>query len=98
VTDEQVGIIAFVAYLGTATRRQIDERRGDSETLLRRLVPRGLLDTAPDERAPRGPNIYRVTTRALAALGHPTLEALQAYLQQVVESERAQGLGAQAAG
>jgi chromosome segregation and condensation protein ScpB/DNA-binding XRE family transcriptional regulator len=98
VTDEQVQIIALVAYLGTATRRQIEERRGDSETLLRRLVARGLLETVTDERAPGGPNIYRVTTRALAALGHPTLESLQADLEQVVEAQRARALGAQAAG
>jgi hypothetical protein len=51
-----------------------------------------------DNLARRHTNIYRVTTRALAALGHPTLESLQAYLEQVVESERAQELGAQAAG
>jgi chromosome segregation and condensation protein ScpB/DNA-binding XRE family transcriptional regulator len=89
VTDEQVGIIALVAYLGTATRRQIEERRGeDSETLLRRLVARDLLEKVPDERAPGGPNVYRVTTRALAALAHPTLESLQGYLGQVVDAGR----------
>ncbi|MGH7748853.1 MAG: SMC-Scp complex subunit ScpB [Candidatus Dormibacteria bacterium] len=97
VTDDQVQIIALVAYLGTATRRQIEERRGDSETLLRRLVARDLLEKMPDERAPGGPNVYRVTTRAIAAVGHPTLESLQAYLEQVVEAERARKLAALAA-
>jgi segregation and condensation protein B len=87
VSDEQVAVLALVAYLGTATRRQIEELRGDdSETLLRRLVARGLLEKVADEHAPSGPNVYRVTTRALAALGHPTLESLQGYLGQLVDA------------
>jgi chromosome segregation and condensation protein ScpB len=89
VSDEQVAIVGLVGYLGTATRRQLEELRGDdSETLLRRLVARGLLEKVTDEHAPGGPYVYRVTTRALAALGHPTLESLQGYLGQVVDAGR----------
>jgi Segregation and condensation complex subunit ScpB len=89
VSEEQVAIIALVGYLGTATRRQIEEMRGDdSETLLRRLVARDLLKKVADERAPGGPNVYRLTTRALAALGIRTLESLQGYLGQVVGAGR----------
>jgi chromosome segregation and condensation protein ScpB/DNA-binding XRE family transcriptional regulator len=95
LSEEQLATIAIVGYLGTATRRQVEELRGeDSETLLRRLVDRGLLEKVADERAPGGPNIYRVTTRALAALGLPTLESLQGYLGQAIDGD---GAGAVAA-
>jgi chromosome segregation and condensation protein ScpB len=81
LSDEQAAVLCVVAYHGAATRRDVERLRGeDSETLLRRLVERGLLHKAADEASLGGPNVYRVTTKALAATGHTTLESLQAYL------------------
>jgi segregation and condensation protein B len=99
LSEEQAAILCIVAYHGAATRRDVERLRGeDSETLLRRLVERGLLHKAADEASPGGPNVYRVTTRALAATGHATLESLQAYLTQAVDARGAIALSAQGMG
>jgi len=41
-----------------------------------RLVRRGLLDKRSEDDQQGQPNAYRLTTRALARLGHATLESL----------------------
>lgn len=90
LSDEQVAILCIVAYHGAATRRQIERlREEDSESLLVRLVKLGLLDKVADTKAHGGPNVYRVTAKALAAMGHATLESLQAYLAQAVDARGA---------
>jgi segregation and condensation protein B len=97
LSEEQVAILCIVAYHGTATRTQIEGLRGeDSETLLRRLVARGLLHRALDPAAPGGPFVYCVTATALAATGHSSLESLQAYLAQAVDARGAVALSAAA--
>lgn len=81
LSDEQVSILCVVAYAGAVTRRRIEELRGeDCETLLRRMVSTGLLSATRDELSEHAPNLYRVTAKALGALGYPTLEALQEWL------------------
>jgi chromosome segregation and condensation protein ScpB len=98
LSEEQVAILCLVAYHGVATRRDIESMRGeDSESLLRRLVERGLLHKAADDASPGGPNVYRVTAKALAATGHVSLESLQAYLAYAVDARGAVALSAAAA-
>jgi chromosome segregation and condensation protein ScpB/DNA-binding XRE family transcriptional regulator len=99
LSEEQVAILCIVAYHGAATRRQIEDlRREDSESLLIRLVKLGLLDKVADPKAHGGPNIYRVTAKALAAMGHGTLESLQAYLAHAIDARGALKLSAQGVG
>jgi chromosome segregation and condensation protein ScpB len=99
LSEEQVAILCLVAYHGAATRRQIEDvRHEDSESLLARLVKLGLLDKVPDPKVHGGPNVYRVTARALAAMGHTTLESLQAYLAQAVDARAAIMLSAHGLG
>jgi chromosome segregation and condensation protein ScpB len=75
-----------VATLGEATRRQVEERRvQDCASLMDRLVRRGLLDKRAEDDQQGQPNAYRLTTRALARLGHATLESLQAWCQEQLE-------------
>jgi chromosome segregation and condensation protein ScpB len=96
LSDEQVAILCIVAYRGAATRREIEDlRREDSESLLIRLVKLGLLDKVADAKSHGGPNVYRVTAKALAAMGHGTLESLQAYLAPAVDARGALKLWAQ---
>jgi segregation and condensation protein B len=87
LSAEQLSTIAIVAYLGTATRRQIESIRGeDSETLLRRLVERGFLERVQDEAALGAPNVYRVSAKALAAIGYHDPESLQTFVADVVDA------------
>jgi chromosome segregation and condensation protein ScpB len=96
LSDEQVAILCIVAYRSAATRREIEDlRREDSESLLIRLVKLGLLDKVADAKSHGGPNVYRVTAKALAAMGHGTLESLQAYLAHAVDARGALKLWAQ---
>jgi chromosome segregation and condensation protein ScpB len=73
--QEQMEVLAIVASLGSATRRQVERLRGeDCESLLRRLTQRGLVEPVPDQARPGAPNIYRLTTRGVAVCGHSSLE------------------------
>jgi segregation and condensation protein B len=96
VTQEQMEVLAIVASMGSATRRQVERLRGeDCESLLRRLTQRGLVEPVPDEARPGGPNIYRLTTRGVAACGHSSLDGLQAELLgalQAADAERWEAL------
>jgi DNA-binding MarR family transcriptional regulator len=95
LTQEQMEVLAIVASLGSATRRQVERLRGeDCESLLRRLAQRGLVEPVPDEARPGAPNIYRLTTRGVAACGHSSLEGLQAELLGAMEAEEAGRLAA----
>jgi chromosome segregation and condensation protein ScpB len=68
LSEEQLTVLMVVAHLGAATRHQIESWRGeDSESLLERLVAKGFLEKARDT-APRKPNVFRLTTAALAAV------------------------------
>jgi hypothetical protein len=75
-----------------------DLRREDSESLLVRLVKVELLDKVADPKVHGGPNVYRVTANALGAMGHATLESLQAYLAHAIDSRGALKLSGQAIG
>ena len=85
---EQLEILAIVAFFGQATRALIERYRGeDSESLLDRLVRRGLLAKVRDDQALGAPNVYRVTAKALRAAGFPTVEAMRAAVAGVVSAE-----------
>jgi hypothetical protein len=52
-SPEQLAVLMVIAYLGTATRRDVERWRGeDSESLIDRLVAKGFLEKARDT-APR---------------------------------------------
>jgi chromosome segregation and condensation protein ScpB len=85
---EQLEILAIVAYFGQATRSLIERYRGeDSESLLERLVRRGLLAKVRDDQALGAPNVYRATAKALRAAGLATVEAMRAAVAEVVSAE-----------
>ncbi|MDQ2959807.1 MAG: SMC-Scp complex subunit ScpB, partial [Candidatus Dormibacteraeota bacterium] len=90
LTDEQVQVISVVGWAGSATRRRIEEVRGeDCETVLRRMVSAGLVSATRDEATEHAPNVYQLTAKALGALGYPTLESFQAWLaDQLSPDER----------
>jgi segregation and condensation protein B len=93
LTQEQVEVLAIVASMGSATRRQVERLRGeDCESLLRRLTQRGLVEPVPDEARPGAPNIYRLTTRGVAVCGHSSLEGLQAELLGAMEAKEVERL------
>jgi chromosome segregation and condensation protein ScpB/DNA-binding XRE family transcriptional regulator len=85
---EQLEILAIVAYFAQATRSLIEHYRGeDSESLLQRLVRRGLLAKVRDDQVLGAPNVYRVTAKALRATGFPTVEAMRSAVVEVVSAE-----------
>jgi chromosome segregation and condensation protein ScpB/DNA-binding XRE family transcriptional regulator len=97
-SEEQLAVLMVVAYLGTATRREVERWRDeDSESLLDRLVAKGFLEKVRDT-APRAPNVFRLTTAALAACGFPTLEALQAHLASTLSARDVARINALASG
>lgn len=78
-------ILSWVAYRGTATRREIERVRGqDSASLLLRLHHQGYLEGAVEEEAAGRPYRYRLTTQAIATLGYASLEEMQATLADLV--------------
>lgn len=80
-----MAILGYIGWHREATRRQLEERRGEScETLLGRLVDTGLL-TAVRDSQDRRPNRYRLTTVALEAFGVASLEELQQKLRPLIE-------------
>ena len=97
LSEEQMTILCVVAYAGSATRRRIEELRGeDCETVLRRMVSLGLLEAGRDDEMAHAPNLYRVTAKALGGLGYPTLEAFQQAIAGQLSGEelrKAQQLG-----
>ena len=96
---EQLEVLAIVAYFGQATRSLIERYRGeDSESLLERLVRRGLLAKVRDDRALGAPNVYSVTAKALRAAGYASVEAMRAAVAQVVSSREAMVLAGVAEG
>lgn len=85
LSAEQLEIIAIVAHHDVATRRQVEQLRGqDSESLLRRLVESGLLERVTEVDAPGSPNLYRITAAAVAATGHATTESLRGFLMETM--------------
>jgi chromosome segregation and condensation protein ScpB len=85
---EQLEVLATVAYFGQATRALIElYRQEDSESLLDRLVRRGLLAKVRDEQALGAPNVYRITAKALRAAGFATVEAMRGAVAGVVTAE-----------
>jgi chromosome segregation and condensation protein ScpB len=72
LTPEAVTVLVNIGYLGEATRRQIDDRRGaDSTALLDRLVVLDLLVRRTDATGRGHPHAYRLTTTALGCSGTP---------------------------
>jgi segregation and condensation protein B len=94
LSAEQLSVLCIVGYAGAVTRRRVEELRGeDSETMLRRMVSSGLLSATRDESSEHAPNLYRVTAKALGAMGYPTLEALQRWLADQLDPEQLRKAG-----
>ena len=92
---EQLEVLAIVAYFGQATRALIERYRGeDSESLLDRLLRRGLLAKVRDDQVLGAPNVYRVTAKALRAAGFPTVEAMRHAVATVLTAEETLRLAA----
>lgn len=83
---EQLEILTIVAFFGQADRSLIERCRADedSASLLDRMTRRGLLAKVRSDRGAGGPNVYRVTTKALRAAGFATVEAMRAAVVQQV--------------
>ena len=80
LTDEAVQVLVCVGVLGSPTRRELENLRGeDCESLLARLVRQGFLVKTRDDTLPGDPNIYRLTALALGAMGHATIESFHAW-------------------
>jgi len=81
LSAEAVEVLVIVGFLGSPTRREIEDRRGgeDCESLLARMCRRGLLEKARDDSLRGDPNIYRLTAVALGALGHATSDSFQTW-------------------
>jgi chromosome segregation and condensation protein ScpB len=84
LSTDAVAILGYVGWHRGATRRQLEELRGeDCETLLGRLVDDGFLAAVRDSEG-RRPNRYRLTTLALAAFGVASLEELHEKLEPLL--------------
>ncbi len=78
LTEEQTTVLCVVGYVGAITRRRLEQLRGeDCESLLRRMVAAGLLESTRDDSIAHAPNLFRITASALGALGYPTVEAFR---------------------
>jgi chromosome segregation and condensation protein ScpB/DNA-binding XRE family transcriptional regulator len=78
-SPEQFEILSLVAYFGQMTRALIEHfRPDDSASVLDRMVRRGLLAKVRSDEGAGGPNVYRVTAKALRAAGYGTAEGLRA--------------------
>jgi chromosome segregation and condensation protein ScpB len=88
LTDEAVQVLVCIGVLGAPTRREIDNLRGgDCESVVERLVRRGLLQKTRDDALAGDPNVYGLTALALGAVGHATLESFQTWCaEQAVAS------------
>ncbi len=80
LTDEAVQVLACVGVLGSPTRREVENLRGeDCESLMARLARQGFLVKTRDDSPVGDPNIYRLTALALGAMGHATIESFHAW-------------------
>jgi len=81
LSPEAVTLLGYVGWHREATRRQLEELRGeDCESLLGRLVDAGLLTAVRDSEG-RRPNRYRLTAVALEAFEVASLEELHQKLE-----------------
>lgn len=80
--------LSIVAFFGQADRSLIERCRADedSASLLDRMTRRGLLAKVRSDRGQGGPNVYRVTTKALRAAGFATVEAMRAAVSRQVDA------------
>ena len=82
-SNEQLAVLAIVAFFGQVTRAEIEAFRGadaapvDSASLLERMVAHGLLAKTRSDRGLGRPTVYAVTTKALRAAGYPTVDAMR---------------------
>jgi chromosome segregation and condensation protein ScpB len=84
LSTDAVAILGYVGWHRGATRRQLEELRGEGcGTLLGRLVDDGFLAAVRDSQG-RRPNRYRLTTLALAAFGVASLEELHEKLEPLL--------------
>lgn len=88
LTDEVVHVLVCVGAVGSPTRREVERLRGeDCESLMERMVRRGLLEKARDDTLAGDPNIYRLTAVALGAMGHASLESFQGWCASLAAVE-----------
>jgi chromosome segregation and condensation protein ScpB len=85
---EQLEILSIVAFFGQAGCSLIERCRGDEDSapLLDRMTRRGLPAKVRSERGAGGPNVYRITTKALRAAGFATVEAMRTAVSGQVEA------------
>lgn len=83
LSPEQLTILALIAVHGPLTRSAVEEYRGeDAETLLRRLVSKGILARVRDPGEVGGPYVYRLTAKALGLMGAPSIDVLRSRVLQ----------------
>ncbi len=79
ISPAAMEVLALVAYRGPITRVQIDEIRGvASDTMIRKLQARGLIETCGHLDAIGRPLLYQVTPAFLDCFGIESLEDLPA--------------------
>jgi chromosome segregation and condensation protein ScpB len=93
ISPEAVEVLVIVGFVGSPTRREIEDRRGgeDCESLLARMCRRGLLEKARDVTLRGDPNVYRLTAVSLGALGHATLDSFQSWCASAISDPAATG-------
>lgn len=85
LSPEALEVLTFVAWQEAATRAEVEQARGcDSASLLHRLTNRGYLLALEPERPGRAPR-YRLSPRAVSALGYSSLEEIRMLLATVRE-------------
>jgi chromosome segregation and condensation protein ScpB len=88
LSTDAIALLGYVGWHREATRRQLEELRGeDCETLLGRLVDAGLLAAMRDSQGRRA-NRYRLTAAALEAFGVASLEELEEKLRPFLVGEK----------
>jgi segregation and condensation protein B len=88
LTDEALQVLTFVAWKGEASRAEVETARGcDCASLIRRLTHRGYLAALEPEKPSHAP-CYRLTPRAVSALGYSSLDDIRMLLASVREEAR----------
>lgn len=91
LTQAALETLAIVAYRQPVTLPEINEIRGvDSETTLKYLIERNLVDIAGRRAEPGRPHLYVTTREFLTVFGLNSLSELPTFEESVSVAERAQ--------
>jgi segregation and condensation protein B len=95
LTGPALEVLAIVAYKGPISRTQISEIRGvDSESVVKTLLGRGLIDEQGTGEGPGAPVLFQVSSDFLDRLGIKSIEELPSLASFMPEAEDVEAMEA----